>query len=84
MKPLSTSEVREHFSDIVNLVAYGKQRQILSRRGKELVAIIPIEDLRWLEELEDRADLADARTELDHAKEEGSTPWSKVKKELSL
>jgi prevent-host-death family protein len=81
---LSTSEARENFSDIVNTVAFGKERQIVSRRGKELVAIIPIEELRWLEKFEDYIDLKDAKAELETIIENGFESWNAVKKELGL
>jgi prevent-host-death family protein len=84
MKSVSTSEAREHFSDIVNLVAFGKERQILHRRGKELVAIIPIEELYWLEALENNADLLEAKAEFKKLKPETARPWTSIKKELGL
>lgn len=54
MPNLSTVEARTQFADLINRVAYGKERVILTRRGKALVAIVPLEDLHQL-------DLADAR-----------------------
>jgi prevent-host-death family protein len=84
MNALSASEAREHFSEIINLVAYGKTRQVLSRRGKELVAIIPIEELRLLERLENKIDLEDAKEELIKTKQQGTRSWKAIKKELGL
>ncbi len=49
--------------------------------GKELAAVVPIEDVKLLEELEDRLDLEVAREAL---KEEGTIAWEKVKAELGL
>ena len=40
--------------------AYGKERIVLSRRGKELLALIPLEDLHLLELAEDLIDVKDA------------------------
>ncbi len=54
---------------------------MLTRRGKELAAVVPIEDVKLLEELEDRLDFETAREAL---KEEGTIPWEKVKAELGL
>lgn len=45
MTNLSTVEARNQFADLINRVAYGKERVILTRRGKALVAVVPIEDL---------------------------------------
>jgi prevent-host-death family protein len=79
---ISTVEARDQFADVVNRVAYGKERVILTRRGKELVAVVPIEDVRLLEELENRSDLEAARVAL---AEEGETiPWEVIKADLKL
>lgn len=55
------SEARSELTEIVNHVAFGHDRYILTRNGKELVAIVSIEDLKILEEIEDRLDLETAR-----------------------
>lgn len=84
MAGISTAEARDRFSDVVNRAAYGKERVILTRRGKELVAVVPIEDVRLLEELEDRLDLEEARVALAEAEREGTIPWDQLKAELGL
>jgi prevent-host-death family protein len=86
MTRLNVSKAREEFPDIVNRAAYGKERTIVSRRGKDLAAVIPIEDLRLLERLAeaemDRQDLEDARTALKEAEEKGTTPLRDFIREL--
>ena len=84
MKSLSTSEARDHFSEIVNKVAFGKERQILTRRGKGLVAIIPIEELYWLEALENNIDLKEGQSELEKAKLGHNKSWATIKQALGL
>ena len=81
MTRVTTVNARQQFSDIVNRSAYGKERIVLTRRGKEVVALVPIEDLHLLEELEDRLDIEAARKAL---KEPGSVAWGKVKKDMGL
>lgn len=81
MTKVTTVDARQQFSDIVNRSAYGKERIVLTRRGKEVVALVPIEDLNLLEEIEDRIDIDAARKAM---KESGSIPWEKVKKDLGL
>jgi prevent-host-death family protein len=87
MRRMAASEARRDFAEVVNRVAYGKERVIIGRRGKELAAVIPMADLRLLErlaeKLEDRLDAEDAlRVEAD-ARDE-SVPWEQVKEELGL
>lgn len=57
---VTTAEARKNLADIVNSVAYGKNSVVLTRRGKELAALISIEDLKLLQQLEDEQDIRDA------------------------
>ena len=81
---IDTSVAREGLSDTLNRVSYGKERIIIKRHGKEIAALVPVEDLKFLEELEDRMDLEEARAALAEAEKEGTIPWEKVKKDLGL
>ncbi len=80
----SASKARQDFSDTLNRVAYGRERVILHRRGKDVAAVVPIEDLRFLEEIEDRMDLEDARAALAEATKKGSKPLRALMKELGV
>ncbi|MGO9093170.1 MAG: type II toxin-antitoxin system Phd/YefM family antitoxin [bacterium] len=84
MSTLSTVQARGNFSDLVNRSAYGKERVVLTRRGKGVAAVVPIEDLRLLEAMEDRLDLEDIEKALANPKNKKAIPWNKVKKELGL
>jgi prevent-host-death family protein len=64
MGQISTVEARKQISEIINRAAFGKERMILTRRGKELVALVPIEDVKLLEALEDRIDVKEAKAAL--------------------
>lgn len=67
----SIVEAREHFSEICEKAALQKKRFILSRRGKEFVAVISIEDLRFIEEMEEKCDLELALEALKEARKVG-------------
>ena len=84
MKQVSTVDARAQFSEIINRAAFGKERVTLTRRGKEIVAVVPIEDMKLLEALEDKIDLEEARAALAEAKKKGTVPWEKVKTELGI
>jgi prevent-host-death family protein len=64
---LDATTARDEFADMLNRAAYGKERVVLTRRGRELAAVVPIEDVRLLEELEARLELQDARAALAEA-----------------
>ena len=76
MPHLNVSKAREQFPEVVNRAAYGKERTIVSRRGKDMAAVIPMDDLRLLERLAreemDRLDLKNARAALKEAKKKGT------------
>ena len=81
---VSTVKAREQLSTVINRAAFGKERVILTRRGKEIVAVVPIEDLRFLEALENRIDLEDARATLAEVKKKGTISWERIKADLGL
>jgi len=60
-REISTTEIRDQLADALNRVAYGGERIILKRRNKEIAALVHIDDLAVLEELENKADLKAAR-----------------------
>ncbi len=84
MARVSAGQARKDFSSILNRVAYGRERLILHRRGKDVAALVPVQDLALLEALEDRVDLDDARAALAEAREKGTIPWAKIKADLGL
>jgi prevent-host-death family protein len=81
MTRVSTTQARESLSDVINRVVYKGERIILERHGKDVVAMVPVEDLQLLEELEDRMDLEEARKRLN---EPGRVPWKELKERLGL
>ncbi len=86
MAKMSTTAARKDFSTVVNRAAFGKERVLLTRRGKGLVAVVPVEDLDLLEQLEDSLDGETATKALRQFKRSGksSIPWAKVKTSLGL
>jgi len=84
MKRLGSGEVRERFADTLNEVSFGRERVIIQRRGKDVAALVPVEDLELLERLEDRLDLDAAREALAETEREGTIAWDDLKRELGL
>jgi prevent-host-death family protein len=84
MGQVNTVNARAQFSEIINRAAFGKEPVTLTRRGKEIVAVVPIEDVKLLEALEDKIDLEAAREALAEVKKKGSVSWEKIKKELDI
>jgi len=81
MSRVSTAKSPGRLSTMVSRAAVRKERVVITRKGKKVAAVVPIEDVTLLEKLEDLMDLEDARKAL---KEPGSIPWEKVKADLGL
>jgi len=79
---VSTSKARIDFAEMINLVAYRGERVVLDRHGKPIAAIIPIDDLVFLEEIEERMDVEAAKRAL--AKSNERIPYERIRQELGL
>lgn len=81
---LSTVEAREHFSEVVNRAAFGKERILLTRRGRPLAVVVPVADLEALEALEEAEDVRAALQVKEEVARTGERPraWEKVKEDL--
>jgi prevent-host-death family protein len=53
METISVSKLKEGLSEYLNRAAYGHERIIIASRGKPKAAVISLQDLERLEELED-------------------------------
>lgn len=84
MNVVTATTIKSNISDTLSLAEYRKERVVITRQGKEVAAIVPIEDVRLLEELEERLDLIDALAALEEAEEKGARPWSTLRKELGF
>jgi prevent-host-death family protein len=51
---MSASEVRQHFSEVVNRVARGEDRVLVEKHGAPAVALVSLEDARRLRYLDAR------------------------------
>jgi len=81
MIEIGVHEIRANLADVINRVAYGGERVILQRRGKQVLAVVSMEDLELLNSLEDRADVQAA---LKARKEKGVIPLAKIKARLGM
>ena len=60
MMQVGVHEIRGNLADVINRVAYGGERIILERRSKPVLALVSMEDLELLEEMENRSDIRGA------------------------
>lgn len=79
---LPASKARERLADVLNAASVRGDRVVLERHGKDVAAIISIEDLELLERLEDRYDLELSEEAL--AESDERIPWHAAKERLGL
>src|SRR6266545_3572043 len=61
VEQVAITDARDDLAEVVNRVTYRGERVVLTRRGKRVVAVVPLADLELLERLEDAADLEEVR-----------------------
>ena len=79
---INTADAKDAFTELMNRVSHNKERIVLTRRGKEIAAIIPIEDLHQLEASQNKHDLRDAADALKEARIDGAITLDALKEEL--
>ena len=81
---VSVADARSDLAELLNRVAFGKERLVITRPGRERAALVPIEDLQLANRLRRfvaRKDVARALAELDAGK---APSWDQLRQELGL
>lgn len=79
---ITAQEARKNFSDLLSKAAYAKEKVIVTRQGKNVAALISMEDYEFYRRLEDALDGRIAEERLKATGERFSL--ADVKKELGL
>jgi len=75
----------EDCADYIDRAVANKERVRVPRQGRDVAAVIPIEDLELLERFEDHLDLLEAIEAIDEAAQKGGViPWEQFEAELGL
>lgn len=84
MTKVSTVRAKEQFTEIITRAANKKESTIVTRGGKGVAAVVPVDLLAYVEELEDQLDLREAKRAEAEARKKGEKPipWEKAKKLL--
>lgn len=82
LKKISTADARKNLANIVNRVAFGKEAFVFTRRGEALAALVSVEDLKLIQDIEERLDVEDALQARSESEE--TVSWEELKKELDL
>ena len=84
MKNVTTADARKNLSELLNRAAYGGERFVVTRHGKELVAIVPLEDLALLDRIRRLLEEREFEAALREMAEAGTVPWDEVRRDLGL
>jgi len=86
MNRLSAAEARKELAETLNRVAFGGSRVVIHRRGRDVAALVSMEDLELLQRLEDHLDVKAALAAEKAARDAGENPmlWDEAKRALGL
>jgi prevent-host-death family protein len=77
MTTVTASSLKTSHSDIL-----GHERITVTYHGKEIAAVVPMEDARLLEKLEEMLDALDALEAIDEAEREGTISLAELRAHL--
>lgn len=77
---MSAADARENLAEVINRVAYGDERIVLTRHGKALVAMVPLDDLEALDRFQDYLDAQLADEAWEEYQREGGIPIEEVER----
>lgn len=88
MVTVTSEEVRDGLGELINRVAYGGERVMVTRRGKKIVGIVSAEEMELLDAvldaIEDEIDIPLIKERLAEVERGEFVPWEQVKDELGL
>jgi PHD/YefM family antitoxin component YafN of YafNO toxin-antitoxin module len=78
----TVAEAKAELDRLIDGFVVDGARIILTRDGEEVAALVHPDDAYYLQEAEDRLDIAAAEEALAKVAEHGTVPWEQVKAEL--
>ncbi len=84
MPIISAKEARQNFTHVGEEVAFHQERYLVTKNGRDFFAIVPLNDLQMLEELENQEDIAIAKKEKEYIKKHGTISWKEMEKRLGI
>ena len=80
MNKVTVTELKEEFRKTTGRVELAGERVIVRRNSRDAFALIPIDDLRLLELVEDKLDALEALKSLEDPRP--SIPWAEARRPL--
>ncbi len=84
MDDVTTAEARKNLADLLNRVAYLREPVQVTRRGKGVAVIMPVQDAGIAERLRQFLAQREVAAALDRLDENEAESWAQLKEELGL
>ena len=84
VREISTGEARKQLAELLNRVAYGKETMVVTRHGRGVAALVPLEDLALIERVKRGAGAREMRKALRELESGETRSWSELRRELGL
>lgn len=84
MDDVTTAEARKNLADLLNRVAYAQERVTVTRRGRGIATIVPVEQVDLADRLRQFLARRDVARALDKLESEDTALWTELKDELGL
>lgn len=84
MEEITTAETRKHMAELLNRTAYGGERFVVTRHGKELAAIVPLSDVTLLDKLRSLLDRKEFEAAVEEVRTASTRSWDDVRRDLDL
>jgi prevent-host-death family protein len=81
VKEINSAKARRSFAHLLNETSFGGHRIVVTRKGKAVAAMVPLEDLEAIQAMEDEKDIREAECVLADPESEFIT-WEQAKNEL--
>ena len=82
MTSVTAKQLKDHSTDVLGRVQYGKERVAVTPYGREVAAVVPFEDARLLERLEDFIDAEDVLKTIEETERDGTISLDEWRKKL--
>ena len=84
MTSITAKQLKDSPAEVLGRVQYGHERVAITRHGKEVAAVVSIEDARLLERLEGMLDVHDALAAIEEPEREGTISLDELREKLGL
>ena len=79
---LSTADAKEEFVELINRVSHNKECVMLTRRGHDVAAVVPVEDFLLLLKTHHKKELEEATEALQEARNKGTMTLHDLKEKM--